>query len=287
MRLTRHPIPETALFRLLETTPMKRPLKERLRSGEVCTGTFLLFLFGGDIVQFVAGLGFDYVILDMEHGSLDLGRARETMLAARAYGVAPLVRVSEAQYSLVTRALDAGAEGIVLPRVESRQQCRDLVRYARYTPDGERGVTTFGGHNDYAPVSDVSGFLAERNRNILLFVQIETRAGLNKRSDILSEGGIDGCLVGTGDLAFSLGYPGQVSHPEVIAGAESVFATCREHGLLYTIPIRTPDDTARWQAAGMNMLTLSTDGGLLAAGARQFLSSVNRQRALPAETAKA
>jgi 4-hydroxy-2-oxoheptanedioate aldolase len=255
---------------------MKRPLKERLRNGELCTGTFLLFLSGGDVAQFFAGLGFDYLIIDMEHGSVDLPRARETMLAARACGVAPLVRVSEVQYSLVTRALDAGAEGIVLPRVESRQQCRDLVRYARYTPVGERGVTTFGGHNDYTPVADVPAFLAERNRNILLIVQIETRAGLDNRNEILSEPGIDGCLVGTGDLAFSLGYPGQVNHPEVIAGAETVFATCRDKNLLYTIPVRTPDDTARWQAAGMNMLTLSTDGGLLMAGARQFFSRVSR-----------
>ncbi|MCX6551352.1 MAG: aldolase/citrate lyase family protein [Acidobacteria bacterium] len=265
---------------------MKPPLKQRLLSGEICTGTFLLFLSGGDVVQFLAGLGLDYLILDMEHGSLDLGRARETILAARACGVAPLVRVAEAQYGLITRALDAGAEGIVLPRVETPQQCRDLVRCARYAPDGERGVTTFAGHNDFAPVADVPGFLAERNRNILLMVQIETRTGLNHRSEILSEAGIDGCLVGTGDLAFSLGCPGQTNHPDVIAGAESVFATCRDNGQLYTLPIRTPDDTARWQAAGMTMMTLSTDGGLLAAGARQFLSSVNRHRAPSAETVK-
>lgn len=255
---------------------MTRSLKDRLRSGEVCTGTFLLFLAGGDVTQFVAGLGLDYLILDLEHGPFDLGRARETILVARACGIAPLVRVAEAQYSLITRVLDAGAEGIVLPRVESCQQCRDLVRAARYAPEGQRGITTFAGHNDYAAISDVPGFFAERNHRILLIVQIETRAGLERRDEILSEPGIDGCLVGTGDLAFSLGYPGQVGHPEVIAGAESVFTVCRDKGLLYTIPIRTPDDTARWQAAGMNMLTLSTDGGFLAAGARQFLSSVLR-----------
>jgi 2-keto-3-deoxy-L-rhamnonate aldolase RhmA len=254
----------------------KRPLKERLRSGEICTGTFLLFLSGGDVVQFFAGVGFDYLIIDMEHGSLDLSRAREMMLVARACGVAPIVRVSEAQYSLVTRALDAGAEGIVLPRVESRKQCQDLVRFARYTPQGERGVTTFGGHNDYRPVADVPAFLAERSRNILLIVQIETRAGLDNSDEILSEPGIDGCLIGTGDLSQSLGYPGQVNHPDVIGAAEKVFATCRQKNLVWTIPIRNPEETARWQATGMNMLTLTTDGGLLAAGARQFLSSVRR-----------
>jgi len=256
---------------------MKRSLKERLKSGELCTGTFLLFLSGGDVVQFFAGLGFDYLIIDMEHSSIDQSRVRETILIARALGVAPLVRVAEVQYTLVTRALDAGAEGIVLPRVESRKQCEDLVRYARYAPEGERGLTTFAGHNDYKPPSDVSAFVKDRNRNILLMVQIETRVGLEKRNEILSEPGIDGCLVGTGDLSFSLGYPGQMNHPEVLVAVERVFASCREKNLLYTLPIRSPNDTARWQATGMNMLTLSTDGGLLTAGATQFLSSVNRQ----------
>lgn len=255
---------------------MKRSLKERLKSGELCTGTFLLFLSGGDVVQFFAGLGLDYLILDMEHGSVDHARARETLLIARALGVAGLVRVSEVHYSLVTRALDAGAEGIVLPRVESRKQCEDLVRYARYSPEGERGLTTFAGHNDYKPVSDVSAFVAERNRNILLLVQIETRAGVENRNEILSTPGIDGCVVGTGDLSFSLGYPGQMNHPEVLGVVENVFATCREKNLIYTVPIRAPQDTAAWQATGMNMLILSTDGGLLTAGARQFLASVNR-----------
>src|SRR5688572_16862729 len=107
---------------------MNRSLKERLKSGELCTGTFLLILSGGDVVQFFAGLGLDYLILDMEHAWVDHARARETLLIARASGMAGLVRVSEVHYSLVTRALDAGAEGIVLPRVESREQCEDLVR---------------------------------------------------------------------------------------------------------------------------------------------------------------
>lgn len=255
---------------------MTPPLKERLQRGDLCIGTFLLFLSGGDVVQFFAGLGFDFLILDMEHGALDFGRARETIHAARACGIAPLVRVSEVQYPLVTRALDAGAEGIVLPRVERQQQCRDLVRFARFQPDGERGLTTFAGHNDFTPVADVAAFVARRNRDILLFVQIETRLGLENMTSILSEPGIDGCLVGTGDLAFSLGFPGQTNHPEVLTAADAVFAACRERKLIYTLPIRTPDDTARWQAGGMNMITLSTDGGLLAAGARQFLASVKR-----------
>src|ERR1051325_3741881 len=101
---------------------MLKSLKQRLSEGEVCTGTFLLFLMGGDVAEFFAGLGFDYLFLDLEHGSFDLPQIRQTMLAARAYGVSPIVRVSEVHYNLITRVLDAGAEGIIVPRVESRAQ---------------------------------------------------------------------------------------------------------------------------------------------------------------------
>ena len=251
-------------------------LKERLRRGETCTGTFLLFLAGGDVAQFFAGLGFDYLFLDMEHGSFDLGRIRETVLAARAYGVAPLVRVPEVQYHLVTKVLDAGAEGVIAPRVETREQCEELVRCARYTPEGERGISTFAGHNDFRPIPDVPEFLAARNRDILLVAQIETRTGLDRREEILSVPGIDACLVGTGDLAMSMGHAGQVNHPEVQAAAEAVFATCREKGLIFTVPLRAPEEVERWQQRGVCMLSLSSDGGFLAAGARQFLARVKR-----------
>jgi len=256
---------------------MKSSLKQRLHEGEVCTGTFLLFLSGGDVAEFFAGLGFDYFFFDMEHGSFDVSRMRETIQMARAYGMSPIVRVSQVEYDLVTRALDAGAEGIIAPRVESAKQCEDLVRFARYKPEGERGITTFAGHNQFRAIADVPAFLASRNRAILLMAQIETAEGFRKRKEILSVPGVDACLVGTGDLALSMGHAGQVNHPEVQEAAEEVFATCREMNLLFTLPLRAPEEIAKWQGRGMKMLSLSSDGGFLTAGARQFLSQVRRE----------
>jgi 2-keto-3-deoxy-L-rhamnonate aldolase RhmA len=251
-----------------------RSLKSRLRDGEICKGTFLLFLVGGDVAQFLAGLGFDYFILDMEHSSFDLGPARETIRAARAAGIAPIVRVAEAQYHLVARVLDAGTEGIMLPRVETRQQVEDLVRFARYRPQGERGISTFAGHNDFTRIADVPAFLAAQNERILLLAQIETAAGVANREAILTVPGLDGCFVGTGDLAMNMGFAGQSDHPAVLATTESVLALASQRGLITSLPIRAPDMVARWVKAGTNMLTLSTDGGLLSAGAGLFLAAV-------------
>jgi 2-keto-3-deoxy-L-rhamnonate aldolase RhmA len=103
----------------------------------------------------------------MEHGAFDLSRIRETILAARASGIAPIVRVSEPQYHLITRVLDAGAEGIIVPRVESSRQCEDLVKFSRYPPHGERGISTFAGHNSFRAIPDVPAFLESRNRDVL------------------------------------------------------------------------------------------------------------------------
>jgi 2-keto-3-deoxy-L-rhamnonate aldolase RhmA len=251
-----------------------RSLTSRLRNGEICKGTFLLFLVGGDVAQFMAGMGFDYLILDLEHSAFDLGPVRETILAARASGIAPIVRVPEVQYHLVARVLDAGAEGIMLPRVETRQQAADLVRFARYRPQGERGISTFAGHNDFARIADVPAFLAAQNERILLLAQIETTAGVENREAILSVEGLDGCFVGTGDLAMSMGFAGQPDHPEVLAAAERVLASASERGLITSLPIRAPEMVGRWVEAGTKMLTLSTDGGLLSAGAGPFLAAV-------------
>ena len=174
----------------------------------------------------------------------------------------------------MTRVLDAGAEGIMLPRVETEAQARDLVRFGRYRPDGERGISTFAGHNDFARIPDVPAFLAERNRRVLLIVQIETVRGVANRQEILSTPGVDACFIGTGDLAMGMGYAGQPDHPAVIAESEKVLTTANAQGLITTIPIRTPDRVAYWMQRGMKMMTLSTDGGLLAAGASAFLSGL-------------
>ena len=162
----------------------------------------------------------------------------------------------------------------MLPRVETREEAETLVRFARYRPEGARGISTFAGHNSFTRIPDVPAFLAERNQRVLLFLQIETLAGVENRQAILSTPGLDGCFVGTGDLAMGMGYAGQPDHPTVIAEAEKVLATARELGLITTIPIRTPDKVAQWVQRGINMLTLSTDGGLLSAGAGVFLEAV-------------
>src|SRR5262249_44773698 len=122
-------------------TAHRRPLKQRLQDGEICRGAFLGLLVGGPAAQFLAGQGFDYFILDLEPYAFDETTIREMILVARGAGIAPIIRVGEPTQQ-VTRWLDTGAEGIVIPTVESRREAEALVKYARYRPLGERGASS-------------------------------------------------------------------------------------------------------------------------------------------------
>jgi 2-keto-3-deoxy-L-rhamnonate aldolase RhmA len=258
---------------------MKSPdtLKSRLAQGEQCKGTFVLFSAGGDFAQFLAGLGFDFFIFDLEHSMFDLAQTRETILAARAAGIATLVRIPDMVYHFAARVLDAGATGLMLPRMETREQAEKLVLASRYPPKGERGISTFAGHNDFTRIANVSEFLQRRNEQVMLVAQIESVKGVENREAILSTPGLDACFIGTGDLAMSMGFAGQPDHPEVLAQAEKVIATARQHRLIVSIPIRAPEHVAYWIGRDMRMLTLATDGSLFTLGANLFFKEIAAQ----------
>jgi 4-hydroxy-2-oxoheptanedioate aldolase len=144
------------------------------------------------------------------------------------------------------------------------------VQYGRYLPEGIRGISSINGHNDFAGAPDLAKFIKDRNRDVLLFVMIETRRGIANRESILSTPGIDGCIIGTGDLAMDLGVPGQTSHPLVIGEVRKILETGRRHNLIMSFPFRSPSEVAPWVKDGMNMVIFGSDGSLLGSGTKLF-----------------
>lgn len=255
----------------------RRPLKQRLKNGEICKGAFLGLLAGGPAAQFLAAQGLDYFILDLEHYTFDETTVRETILGARYAGIAPIIRVGEPGQA-ITRWLDAGAEGIVIPTVESRAQAQALVRWGRYPPLGERGASSMNGHGDFARVPDLPRFLEERNRDVLLLVMIETPKGLARADEILSLPGIDGAIMGTGDYSQAIGLAGQMDHPDVWKAADKLVGIARGRSKLVSVPIRRPENVARWVRGGLTMLTF-VDLSMLGQGIQLNLSKIDEARA--------
>jgi len=184
------------------TPPQARPsLKARLTAGERALGV-LLRMPAEELVEMVAVAGFDFVLIDGEHGAADVIELRRHIAAAELHGVPVLVRVGSAEPALVLRAIDAGAVGVVAPHVDTPEQAAALVDSAHYPPLGHRGFATYGRAGDFGlvdPRRHQERMLAET----LVFGMIESPDGVRRAEQIAAVDGLDGIMVGVADLAAS------------------------------------------------------------------------------------
>jgi len=246
------------------TNHVQTPIKTILHEGKTIIGTMLIQARAPAFIQLFAAFGLEFVIIDMEHGSYNLETAADLIQVARLAGITSLVRLGEVQYTLYSRALDAGAQGIVTPRVESASTVQDILRFTRYPPEGERGFSPLGAHGDYnigpgLPGPSSQEFVRRANRDLLNIIMIETRRGLENIDSILSISGIDGVLVGLQDLALSLGLAGDTTHPEVEAALERIMTACQHHSTPWGLHIPEARRLAGWIKRGMQIACFSTD----------------------------
>ena len=179
-------------------------LRQHLKSGETLIGTMVQEVRTPAIAQILDQVGFDFFMLDMEHGALNLETAAEIMRAARLAGIPPLVRVAGPQYELIGRILDQGAVGVMLPRVESRADVDFLVQSIKYPPLGKRGMSSDAPHSGYR-ARPLAEFVEINNADTIAIAQIERKAAIENIDHILSVPGVDVALVGPEDLSVSLG----------------------------------------------------------------------------------
>ncbi|MEV4804041.1 aldolase/citrate lyase family protein [Nonomuraea sp. NPDC049421] len=219
-------------------------------------------------VEIMAYAGFDFVVIDLEHTTLDLGAASTHIAMARALGVDPLVRVPDHGLSVIQRVLDAGAAGVLVPHVDTVEQARAVVRATRFPPRGDRGSggTSRAGRWGLLPRAD---YLDER---VLCVVQLESEAAMKNAGEILALDGVGAALVGTADLSMSMG---------VAAGSDEVdrlVTSALEAAAAAGVPIgtasATSDQARAALARGYDYVVVSNDTSILAAGSRTIVNAV-------------
>lgn len=205
------------------------PIKTTLSKGGTAVGTMVFEFTVPGLARLAGAGGVDFVLFDMEHTGLSMERLG--MLAAVAAGadVVPLVRVPATDYQLMSRPLELGVMGLMIPSVESAEQAAAVVASTRYPPGGRRG-TAFGiAHDGYAP-GDPVAMMKHANDNLLIIAQIETVAGMSQVHEIAAVDGIDVLWIGHNDLTTSMGIPGQLEHPDYLDALGRVISACTEHG---------------------------------------------------------
>jgi 4-hydroxy-2-oxoheptanedioate aldolase len=249
----------------------RHPIRQRVLAGEALFGLFLDL--GSPLsAELCARAGYDWLLVDLEHGA-----ATETDLLAHLHaiegaGVAALVRPQSGERLRIGRALDLGADGIMVPRLDGADGAREAVGYLRYPPDGVRGVATRTrgaglGTRPHAAIREI-------NDTILGIVQVESRGAVAEADAIAAIDGVDVLFVGPADLSHSLGVPGRMDAPEFTAALEAVLGACAAHGkspgiLLYDLAV-----IPRYLEMGFRFVGVGADGAFVADAARKALAAV-------------
>lgn len=244
------------------------PVKRLYRDKQPAFGTWLTLCPHPRAVKIMAAAGFDFLLLEMEHTDFTLREIGTLSMLARECGIAPIVRppgVSKPHD--LTRALDAGAQGLLLPAIETADQLAAIMTAVRYHPLGNRPMNLKGPHTDYAALPP-DEIIAHLNSETLIVVMIETRNAIDNLPQILEVDGIDAIMVGPDDLSQDLGIPGDLQNPKMFEAYEEIFAHCRKAGTPYGLSAQSPEMAGRWLEMGAQWIPYQNDAAMVLNTAR-------------------
>ncbi len=240
---------------------MANRILEKFRGGGKSLGIFT-HLLSAPAIEAMAYAGLDYVIIDMEHSPIGAEHAAELVGVAERSGLAPLVRVDAIERSPVLKMLDVGAAGLIVPQVESVEQVRALVSYAKFTPLGNRGYCPsrdggWGLAENYS--GGMPGYMSRANGETLLIPQCETAGCLEHIEEIAAVEGVDGIFIGPFDLSIALGIPGRFDDERHMAAVERVRLACERAGKLCIMFCGDGAAAAKYFAQGFPSVTAGLD----------------------------
>ncbi len=250
-------------------------VKRVLNEGGTCFGTMLRMIKAPEVISLSAAAGWDYVVLDTEHRDCDSESLRSLALVAKYEKLGFLVRVPNKLYHQMAHTLDLGAEGLVLPRVDTEEEVRHIIKSTKYFPLGQRG----------ASISDISTlfrdcsaeqFLDWSNKETLIVVQIETEEAVNRVDSIVSVEGVDAVMIGPFDLSQSLGIPGQTNDPRVEDAFQTVIESCNRHGVAPGVHLTDLENAKQWASRGMRFITFQYDSQYLLKAFRETVAQLKQ-----------
>lgn len=246
--------------------------RQQLRNGEVVLGQLVMELFTPGIGPMLAAAGMEFVIYDMEHGRCDITLLAEMVASCRGSDIVPMVRVPDAGFAPLSRVLDIGARGVMVPRVETKAQAEDVVAQLRYTPLGRRGVALGIAHDLYRAGGPEA--FAQANEDTAVILLLETVKAFENLDEIVSVPGVDVAWMGHYDLTVSMGIPAQFDHPRFLEAMDALVASCKKHSVAPGFLPPTPEATIHWIKKGFRAISLGSDIGVFLNAMRKFRSTV-------------
>ena len=236
-------------------------LKKAIKEGKTVFGPFLKFTDPA-AVEIMGFAGFDFVIIDEEHGPISTQSAQNMIRAAESVNITPVIRVSSNDEALILRALDIGAQGIEIPQINKKSDAIQAVKSVKYSPQGERGVCRYVRAANYSSM-DKFKYFKSANEETMIIAHIEGVEGIKNLDEILSVYGIDVIFIGPYDLSQSLGIPGEVNHPLVIEKMKEVILKCKQSKVAVGTFADDIKTAKLWVLLGVQYMSFSVDVGIL------------------------
>lgn len=236
-------------------------LKERLKSGETVFGP-LVRTTEPVITEIIGYSGFDFVVIDLEHGPANIHQAENLVRAAKSSNITSIVRVREASETLILRALDTGAGGVQIPQINNSLTAEEMIKASKFYPEGNRGVCKFTRNSEYSNI-DKSVYFEKANNNTITVVQVEGLEGVQNIDSILEVPGIDVLFLGPYDLSQALGITGQVENVKVLNILEEITKKARDRNIAVGCFANDVDSIKRQKAMGIQYLCTYIDTGFI------------------------
>src|SRR5215475_10929753 len=254
-------------------TIAENPVKKALKEGKVVIGATVTAA-NPDVAATLAGAGFDFLWIEMEHSPLTLETVRSMILATRGMKAMPFTRVPVNEPWMAKRVLDIGSLGVVFPFTSTRELAEQAVKSCKYPPLGIRGFGPGLASSRWGMSgSDYAKFA---NENVLVVVIIEQKQAIDNIEQIASVPGVDVLFIGVNDLSFSLGVGGKTNDPIVEEAVNKVLAAGKKYNIPVGYPAGNPIEINKRIAQGFRFFQASSDLGMMAAGARDLLSKIQR-----------
>ena len=235
----------------------------QLRAGKLAIGVGLRQARTVDTAQLMKTAGFDWLFIDCEHNSMGTDTAAQIASASLAVGITPVVRVAGKEHWLASRMLDNGAQGVVVPHVESDSEAKRIADHCRFPPIGHRSMGGGLQQLSFAPVP-VGEAARIVNEETLVVVMLESPRGIENCEAIAAVPGIDALLIGTNDLCMEMGIPGQFEDPRIREAYTKVISACRKHGKFPGMGgMYTPELLERHIGMGVQLILSGSDFSLL------------------------
>lgn len=254
---------------------MMKGLKKRIAAGETLSGCWLNL--GSPVTAEIVGLsGFDWVLLDLEHGAGEPKDLLHQLQALEHTGAAPVVRVESVAKQRIHRVLDVGAEGVMCPQIRTLEDAEAAVKGIHYPPHGYRGVAKMVRATGFG--KNFEAYRQNTHEDLLGIIQIETLEALENVEAIAALDGVDVLFIGPADLTMSLGVFGQLDHPKFTDALQQILSAAERAGKATGILLFDPNQFEKYQDMGIQLIACGSDATFVASGAAELAKKLNQMK---------